>query len=244
MNMTMAKALPVPDSCVKDPKQGNCSSFDYPHANAANDLSRLCSAMNFMAGECLAVGTVPRWLPPNDSHAAAAPELAHAPHTYTRAQGPLCIILTACTHKSPGLPPRRACEQHAHTQAAACRKPATRQVRACQDPRLALVLLRSPATTQTPARSSTTWQPSADWTLACHAWQVGHTHTCVCAACLPASSRMVCRYPPARAGTGLQRQWHLGPPSPLRCAVVVLSADCRRCTLCVVAVCVSWACRL
>jgi hypothetical protein len=49
-NMTMAKPLPVPDSCVKTPKQGNCSDFDYPHINAANDLTRLCNAMSFMTG--------------------------------------------------------------------------------------------------------------------------------------------------------------------------------------------------
>lgn len=49
-NMTMTKALPVPDSCVKAPTQGNCSTFDYPHANAANDLTRLCNAMSFMTG--------------------------------------------------------------------------------------------------------------------------------------------------------------------------------------------------
>lgn len=49
-NMTMAKALPVPDSCVTAPTQGNCSTYDYPHANAANDLTRLCSAMSFMTG--------------------------------------------------------------------------------------------------------------------------------------------------------------------------------------------------
>jgi hypothetical protein len=48
--MTMAKPLPVPDSCVKTPKQGNCSDFDYPHINAANDLTRLCNAMSFMTG--------------------------------------------------------------------------------------------------------------------------------------------------------------------------------------------------
>jgi hypothetical protein len=62
MNMTMAKALPVPDSCVKDPKQSNCSSWDYPHANAANDLARLCGAMSFMAGGCalLLLNPLPR----------------------------------------------------------------------------------------------------------------------------------------------------------------------------------------
>lgn len=112
MNMTMAKALPVPDSCVKNPKQGNCSSFDYPHANAANDLSRLCAAMSFMAGRCLAVDL-------NRPAAAAAKRFtrssscgtcAHAPQTCTRAQGPLCIVLTTCTHKRPGLLPRHACE--------------------------------------------------------------------------------------------------------------------------------------
>lgn len=49
-NMTMTKALPVPDSCVTAPTQGNCSTFDYPHANAANDLTMLCNAMSFMTG--------------------------------------------------------------------------------------------------------------------------------------------------------------------------------------------------
>jgi hypothetical protein len=49
-NMTVAKALSVPDSCVTAPMQGNCSTFDYPHANAANDLTRLCNAMSFMTG--------------------------------------------------------------------------------------------------------------------------------------------------------------------------------------------------
>lgn len=55
-NTTMAKALPVPDSCVQTPKQGNCSSFDYPHVNAANDLSRLCNAMSFMTSKLRRVG--------------------------------------------------------------------------------------------------------------------------------------------------------------------------------------------
>jgi len=50
-SMTMAKALPVPDSCVKSPNQANCSTFNYPHENAVSDLQRLCAAMSFMAGE-------------------------------------------------------------------------------------------------------------------------------------------------------------------------------------------------
>lgn len=93
-NMTMAKALPVPDSCVKDPKQGNCSSFDYPHANAANDLSRLCAAMSFMAGECLAVGKPSVGGCSQTFHTQQLCEALaqHAPQTGTRAQGPLCII--------------------------------------------------------------------------------------------------------------------------------------------------------
>lgn len=55
--MNMTKALPVPDSCVKNPKQANCSSFDYPHANSANDLTRLCNAMSFMTGAGSSRGT-------------------------------------------------------------------------------------------------------------------------------------------------------------------------------------------
>lgn len=58
-NMTVTKALPIPDSCVKNPKQANCSSFDYPHANAANDLARLCGAMSFMTGRFQPVGCQP-----------------------------------------------------------------------------------------------------------------------------------------------------------------------------------------
>lgn len=138
------------------------------------------------------------------------------------------------------------CAVHVNNmQAAACRKPATRQARACQAPHLALVLPRSPATTRTPARFSTTWQPSAGWTLACHAWQVGHTQTpmcgCVQLACLHPAGRRPGLHVPTRAC----RNWaatSVAPRTP--CAAAVLSADCRRCALCVVAVCVSWACRL
>lgn len=50
MNMAMnSTALPVPDSCVTDPTQSNCSTYTYPEANAVADLDSLCTAMPFMS---------------------------------------------------------------------------------------------------------------------------------------------------------------------------------------------------
>lgn len=37
------------DTCVSNPMQSNCTSYQYPVAAAAEDLSKLCGAMHFMA---------------------------------------------------------------------------------------------------------------------------------------------------------------------------------------------------
>jgi hypothetical protein len=63
MNST-PPALPIPDSCVTDPTQTNCTSFKYPHKNAVADLNALCTAMSFMAAcsvkaKCAEVGAGP-----------------------------------------------------------------------------------------------------------------------------------------------------------------------------------------
>lgn len=44
-----SKSLAALDSCVNDPMQSNCTSYNYPVAAAAEDLSKLCNAMPFMA---------------------------------------------------------------------------------------------------------------------------------------------------------------------------------------------------
>eukprot|EP00878_Enallax_costatus_P000805 GHUV01000929.1.p1 GENE.GHUV01000929.1~~GHUV01000929.1.p1 ORF type:complete len:294 (+),score=54.77 GHUV01000929.1:362-1243(+) len=48
LNMTSATATAVPDSCVSDPTQANCTDYVYPRTNAAADLATLCKAMPFM----------------------------------------------------------------------------------------------------------------------------------------------------------------------------------------------------
>lgn len=44
-----SRAVTALDSCVDNPLQTNCSSFQYPLTAAAEDLNKLCSAMHFMS---------------------------------------------------------------------------------------------------------------------------------------------------------------------------------------------------
>eukprot|EP00878_Enallax_costatus_P016695 GHUV01017518.1.p1 GENE.GHUV01017518.1~~GHUV01017518.1.p1 ORF type:complete len:158 (+),score=37.70 GHUV01017518.1:176-649(+) len=46
---TGSKSLAALDSCVSNPLQTNCTSYEYPVAAAADDLSKLCGAMHFMS---------------------------------------------------------------------------------------------------------------------------------------------------------------------------------------------------